>query len=79
LGEVYTRGVKTSQSESILRRGVAGCPAHSTLHLNLAMVLNTQRKREEAIGTLEKAIELGLGRQGRYAEALLRNWKAGKS
>lgn len=79
LGEVYTRRVETARSEKILRRGVAGCPAHPALHLNLAMVLNGQSKREEAIGALEKAIALGLGRQGRYAETLLRNWKAGES
>jgi serine/threonine protein kinase len=78
LGEVFTRGVKPTASESILRKGVAQCPAHPALHLNLAMVLNTQKKRTEAIDTLEKAIQLGLGRQGPYAEALLRNWRAGR-
>ncbi len=78
LGEVFTRGVKPTASESILRKAVAQCPAHPALHLNLAMVLNTQKKRTEAIDTLEKAIQLGLGRQGPYAEALLRNWRAGR-
>jgi hypothetical protein len=38
-----------------------------------AMALNAQKKRTEAIDTMEKAIELGLGRQRPYAEALLRN------
>jgi predicted Zn-dependent protease len=78
LGEVYTRGIKPAKSETILRQGVAQCPAHPALHLNLAMVLNTQKKRTEAIDALEKAIQLGLGRQGPYAETLLRNWKMGR-
>jgi serine/threonine protein kinase len=78
LGEIYTRGMKPAQSEAILRKGVAQCPTHPALHLNLAMVLNTQKKRTEAIGVLEKAIQLGLGRQAPYGETLLKNWKAGR-
>ena len=78
LSEVYTRGIKPAKSETILQRGVEKCPAHPALHLNLAMALNTQRKRTEAIDALEKAIQLGLGRQRPYAETLLRNWKMGK-
>lgn len=78
LGEVYSRRIKPAQSETILRRGVSQCPSHPALHLNLAMLLNTHGNKTEAIDALEKAIQLGLGRQGPYAETLLRNWKAGK-
>jgi serine/threonine protein kinase len=78
LGEVYTRRVKPSQSENILRKGAEQCPQHPVLHLNLAMALHTQKKRAEAIEEMEKAIGLGLGRQGPYAAALLRNWKMGR-
>ena len=78
LGELYSRRIKPAQSETILRRGVSQCPSHPALHLNLAMLLNTHGNKTEAIDALEKAIQLGLGRQGPYAETLLRNWKAGK-
>ena len=78
LGEVYTRRVKPSLSENILRKGAEQCPEHPGLHLNLAMALHTQKKRAEAIEEMEKAVGLGLGRQGPYAEALLRNWKLGR-
>ena len=78
LGEVYTRGIKPAKSEIILRQGVAQCPGHPALHLNLAMVLNTQKKRTEAIDALERALQLGLGRQRPYAETLLKNWKMGR-
>ena len=78
LGEIYTRWLKPAQCEGILRKGITQCPAHSALHLNLAMVLNGQKKRTEAITALEKAIQLGLGRQARYAETLLKAWRSYK-
>jgi predicted Ser/Thr protein kinase len=39
---------------------------------------NTQTKRKEAIGVLEKASQLGLGRQAPYAETLRKNWISGR-
>lgn len=78
LGEIYTRGMKPALSEAILRKGVAQCPSHAALHLNLAMVLNTQKNRAEKISLVDKAIQLGLGRQEPYAKALRESLKAGK-
>jgi serine/threonine protein kinase len=78
LGEIYTRGLQPAQTEGVLRKGVAQCPAHAVLHFNLAMVLNTLKKRAEAIGVLERAIQLDLGRLKRHAEILLGNLKAGR-
>jgi serine/threonine protein kinase len=77
LGEIYTRELKSVQSEEILRKGIATCPAHAVLHFNLAMVLNSRKKRKEAIGVLEKAIQLGLGRLAPYAKKLLPTWTEG--
>ena len=79
LGEISTRGVKPVKAEEILRRGIAKCPAHGVLHFNLAMVLNAQKKRTEAISVLEKAIQLGLGRLAPVADNLLTNWKRARS
>ena len=45
---------------------------------DLAMALNAQKKRSEAISVLEKAIQLGLGRQAPYAETLRKNWMGGR-
>jgi serine/threonine-protein kinase len=79
LAEFFNRRQQYAKSEEIVRVGVRQCPDHAGLYLYLAPALWNQGgdKRAEALGALERALQLGLaGAQEQQARILLKKWRA---
>jgi tetratricopeptide (TPR) repeat protein len=79
IGEFRNRRQQYLRAEEIVRQGMKECADHAGLHFYLAPALWSQGgvRQREAIGALERALQLGLpASQARQARNMLRSWQS---